>query len=347
MRFFDKDLGNICEEFLGFQEAESTTGEHLANKFISSLEEYGIVIDRMRGQGYDGQLLWLASIDVSRQKSEREYLKLPTLIVVHNSLNLSVVPACKEPLIRDLMDTVQTISFAFDYSAKRLKQFKESLSNDNSTKEQIERKTKLQTLCETRWFSRVDALTTFKKCYNVIIDALEELSEDGDAKVRSYACSIKQFDFLKALVTSEHVLTPLNSLSAVLQGKTQDLLEAAKESKTVISMLSAERVNDDLWESIFEEAVDMRVRNFARRQCHRGNVPGDNPSEYWKRNLYLPFVDHLVNELNDRLVQNKNQFSAQYLIPSQIGNITRAKMTELYDTFGEDLPANDNNEFQR
>lgn len=54
VRFFDKESGNICEEFLGFQEAESTTGEHLANKFISSLEEYGIVIDRMRGQGYDG-----------------------------------------------------------------------------------------------------------------------------------------------------------------------------------------------------------------------------------------------------------------------------------------------------
>lgn len=41
------------------------------------------------------------------------------------------------------MDTVQTISFAFDYSAKRLKQFNESLSNDNPTKEQMERKTKL------------------------------------------------------------------------------------------------------------------------------------------------------------------------------------------------------------
>lgn len=80
-----------------------------------------------------------------------------------------------------------------------------------------------QTFCETRWFSRVDALTTFKKCYNVIIDALEELSEDGarDAKARSYVCSIKHFDFLIALgtVTSEHVLTPLNPLSAVLQGR--------------------------------------------------------------------------------------------------------------------------------
>lgn len=194
-------------------------------------------------------------------------------------------------------------------------------------------------------------MITFKKCYNVIIDALEEFSEDGDAKERSYICSIKQFDFLIALVTSEHVLTPLDPLSAVysLQGKTQDFMEAAKESKTVISMRSAERVDDDVGRYIFEEAVAMGVRidvkssipRFARRQCHRGNVPGDTPSEYWTRNLHLPFVDHLVNGLNDLLVQNGNRFSAQYLILSQIGNITRAKMTKLYNTFGEDLPAND------
>jgi hypothetical protein len=151
------------------------------------------------------------------------------------------------------------------------------------------------------------------------------------------------------------LLSPLNPLSAVLQGKTQDLLEAAKESKPVISMLSAERVDDSVREFIFEEAVALGVRNdvqpsvqrSARRQCHRGNVPGDTPSEYWKRNLYIPFVDNLVNELNDRLVQNEHRFSAQYLLPSQIANITRTKLTELYFTFRKDLPANDNIEFQR
>lgn len=40
----------------------------------------------MREQGYDGAASRLPSIVVSRQNLEREYLKLPILIVVH-SLN--------------------------------------------------------------------------------------------------------------------------------------------------------------------------------------------------------------------------------------------------------------------
>lgn len=95
VRFFDKESGNICEEFLGFQEAESTTGEHLANKFISSLEEYGIVIDRMRGQGYDGAAN-MAGKHRGVQAKIRE--RVPQATYTHcraHSLNMSVVHACK------------------------------------------------------------------------------------------------------------------------------------------------------------------------------------------------------------------------------------------------------------
>ena len=43
----------MTEEFLGFVEAERTTGEALATKFIATQEEYGIVVAKMRSQGYD------------------------------------------------------------------------------------------------------------------------------------------------------------------------------------------------------------------------------------------------------------------------------------------------------
>ena len=104
------------------------------------------------------------------------------------------------------MDTVQTIAFEFDYSAKRFLSFKENLENDADAKAEMERKTKLKTLCETRWFSKVDALTTFLQCFSVVISSLQDLADDGDSKARSYVCSIRQFDFIVALVTVEHVL---------------------------------------------------------------------------------------------------------------------------------------------
>jgi len=40
----------VTEEFLGFVEAESTTGEALATKCIAIQEEYGIVVAKMRSQ---------------------------------------------------------------------------------------------------------------------------------------------------------------------------------------------------------------------------------------------------------------------------------------------------------
>ena len=39
------------------------------------------------------------------------------------------------------------------------------------------------------------------------------------------------------------------------------------------------------------------------RQQHRPNVHVQTTSEYWKRNMYLQFIDHLLEELQTRLVQ--------------------------------------------
>ena len=264
------------------------------------LEEYGVDVDRMRGQGYDGAANMAGK---HRGVQARIRVRVPYANYTHcraHSLNLAIVHACKEPMIRNLMDTVQTIAFAFDYSAKRLVQFKESLELDPNAKDAMERKTKLNTLCEKRWFSRVDSLTTFLKCYDVIVSALQELSEDGDSKARSHVCSILQFDFIIALVTAEHVLAPTNPLSALLQAKDQDLLEAVKECRAVINILQAERADDNVWEAIFRKSEEVgathniaaSVPRVVARQRHRCNAPANTLSEYWKRNLYLPFIDH-------------------------------------------------------
>jgi len=355
VRFFDHEKGEVCENFLGFKEAERTTGEALAEKFIQTLEDYRIEIGKMRGQGYDGAAN-MAGIHRGVQARIRERIPLATYTHCRaHSLNLAIVHACKEPLIRNLMDTVQTIAFAFDYSAKRLLKFEESLELNADAKEAMERKTKLKTLCETRWFSRVDALSTFLKCYGVVMSSLQELADDGDSKARSYVCSIRQFDFIVALVTAEHVLTPVNPLSALLQGKSQDLLEAVKECRAVINVLREERSDDSVWDAIYAKSVEIGTKHdvaatvprVVARQRHRGNAPANTPSEYWKRNLYLPFVDHLITELTDRLVINEDRFSAQYLIPSELSGLTAETITRIHETFGGDIPASDKQEFEQ
>ncbi|MCG7879674.1 MAG: hypothetical protein N0C90_25600, partial [Candidatus Thiodiazotropha endolucinida] len=77
----------------------------------------------------------------------------------------------------------------------------------------------------------------------------------------------------------------------------------------------------------------------AVRQRHCVNVPAQTPKEYWKRALFFPFLDHLIQELQDRLVGNEARFHAEYLIPIKLQGLSNQVARQLFETFGDDLPA--------
>ena len=80
------------------------------------------------------------------------------------------------------------------------------------------------------------------------------------------------------------------------------------ESRAVIELLREERRDDAVWEAMYDKSVQIgRTHNVnppvpraTAVQRHRCNAPAGTPSEYWRRNLYLPFIDHLITELTDR-----------------------------------------------
>jgi hypothetical protein len=86
------------------------------------------------------------------------------------------------------MSTVQEVAFSFDYSSKKLQAFYQELDSDATTN--MDKRTKLCTLCETRWTSRADALYTFKTSFPVVVHALERLQGLEDDKAGQYLASI-------------------------------------------------------------------------------------------------------------------------------------------------------------
>ena len=38
----------------------------------------------------------------------------------------------------------------------------------------------------------------------------------------------------------------------------------------------------------------------ASRQQHLANAPHDTPEEYYRRNLFVPFLDHITQEMSSR-----------------------------------------------
>lgn len=78
-------------------------------------------------------------------------------------------------------------------------------------------------------------------------------------------------------------------------------------------------------------------------QCDRSNVPTQEPSEYYRRTITVPILDHLLSDLEARF--SKHQQTALYgffLLPSILATKKleeiSPKVCELGDMYGVDLP---------
>ena len=69
--------------------------------------------------------------------------------------------------------------------------------------------------------------------------------------------AVQNFDFIVALIATEHVLSGVAPLSLLLQMKECDLLTASREAKVVINMLNAERADAMVWDALYAQAVDL------------------------------------------------------------------------------------------
>ena len=221
------------------------------------------------------------------------------------------------------MDTVQKVSFSFNYSAKKLDWYQACLEEpDPNSKEWVGRRSKLSNLCETRWAVRSDALFTFKASFPVVIEALSYLEED-DAECRAYGTSIYRFHFIIALVVCNHVLQILKQFSDYLQLPSLDLVQATVEAETIVKILRDGRGDDNVYQALYDEAVELAAGvdvlpskpRREGRQMHQNNVEADSPFHYWKFALYNVFVGNIVEKLEDQFIVPKPTFTAQLLIP--------------------------------
>ncbi len=73
------------------------------------------------------------------------------------------------------------------------------------------------------------------------------------------------------------------------------------------------------------------------RQTTRANHPADTPKQYWKVSLYYPFIDHIIMELESRLIKSENRLHAQFLLPKCVNTITDEQILTLFDTYKDDL----------
>ena len=76
------------------------------------------------------------------------------------------------------------------------------------------------------------------------------------------------------------------------------------------------------------------------RQTQRINVAATSPREYFRRCIYLPFLDSLISQLELRFgTLAKKAIHAMCLIPSALHTCNKEEVrAELLEVYGDDLP---------
>ena len=356
IRFVDGDK-RIREDFLGFITVERITGESLATALLSWLETHNIDVSLCRGQGYDGASNMSSSISGVQGRIRSVS---PMAFYTHcqsHQLNLCVVKACSIPLVRNASGAISEIAKFFNYSPKR-QHFFEHVIDAESPKET---KSKLKDLCKTRWVQRIDSYTVFYDLYSCIIKTMEAIStcsaEYGEwswdtetlTKARGFLHQLVSFEFLVTFNVTMRVLSSLRFVTVKLQKKSSDILAAYEHVSEVMLDLELLKMNCEeefrLWYHEIKTLADelnitVATPRIAARQVHRSNIPADSPEAYYRRNLMIPFLDHILTELTERfgpIQQTKVKLLG--LIPSITTTYSHASVTEVGELYKADLPS--------
>ena len=171
---------------------------------------------------------------------------------------------------------------------------------------------------------------TFKAANPVVVHSLEYLKDNIDDKAGQYLSANLRFEFIIALVVAEHILSGTVALTTFLQSTKCDLVQAISESRVVVKQLHDERNDPFVWQALYDNAVEIAeefeinpyVPRRTGRQIHRASHPFAVPLEYWKVSLYYVFLDHLLQEIETRILQSESQFVAEYIIPAKLHGLT-------------------------
>jgi hypothetical protein len=150
-----------------------------------------------------------------------------------------------------------------------------------------------------------------------------------------------RFQFIIALVIAEHILHSTVYLSTFLQDTDYDILEAIKESKTVIEMLRAERqdesVYDELYQSTLSLAKSFDISDSIPRRGGRRTTRANPPRKRQYSIFVLSIFGQFDYKLETRLLKLENRFHAQHLLPRAVDKLTNDIVATIYDAYQADI----------
>lgn len=339
--------GEIRDDFLCFidcykenyesedlQTLEPTlTGKVLATTVFRALQRYSINLDNCVAIGTDGCNVMLGE-QKGAVKELKDYLKNAIKSPCYNhALNLSISKTSKVQSVRNCIGTMkETISF-FNMSPKRFAILKKN-GNLNLIK-----------LCETRWVERHKSIFRFCESLEVIVNALDVISNWQDTESSSKAnilkSSILTTNFIVTVSSLSQVLSFTVNLSKILQSTSIDRATATDMVNQVIKTLENKRINVDKdFSEIFknisklheELGIAVTKPRITGRQINRPNVVTTNFEEYYRITTYIPILEYIIEDLESRFDNDlMNILNLNIVFPTVFPKLSPREICESLD----------------
>lgn len=266
--------------------------------FLDTLREWGLNVEYLVEQGYDGALVMRSPINGVQAKIAAEYPNATYLHCRSHVLSLGLSSSCKNvKVIRNLFDNVGRITWFLGGSAKRmqillkttrvdeddglmklLKVFEENVIYKASSDsfDAVKRGLNTNTVpkfCATRWTTRVTTLSALLAKYCSVIQALERRADcsRGDPQIEAHALVrlLNDSQFIIALVVAQAVLSFFACVTKTLQSKDCNLGEAYKDihiSKACVQDNRTDEFWNTLWVTLRQNHVLPTYRDIVLMQ---------------------------------------------------------------------------------
>lgn len=216
-------------------------------------------------------------------------------------------------------------------------------------------KQKIKPICETRWVERHSALMDFEDLYEPLIHCLERISQNEDRRWSNTTVEasgllhqITSSTFIASFQSALYLFGFTFSLSQNLQGSELDVIQAYNKVKHIKDELSAVRQNSKrtfgyVWgkaTSMSNAAgVSISVPRTCAKQTLRSNTSGKNPSTFYRRTVFVPFLDSLLQQLGDRFEGlSAHALQGIMLMPNMVQKLTSDVQERLLAFYEPDLP---------
>ncbi len=161
--------------------------------------------------------------------------------------------------------------------------------------------------------------------------------------------ALESFEFVYSLVTLFRSLSYMKEAAVKLQGKSQDLVSGMGKIEQCSKELEREREDiDNFSEQLFRHASRLAQQSDIpiikprtnQQQQHRSNSSNASVEEYFKIFVAIPFLDHLINDVNLRFSKHSKEVATlQGILPINItSSTTFSDIEPAIHLYSDDLP---------